>query len=152
MDVFYLDENLELNAQYYCDKHVPKLIVEEAQLLCSVHWMNGCEAPYKLTHKNHPCSVWVRESLSNYLWLVDFTKALYKEYTYRYEKRHKTEDIIDWLSEHLPNIKDIGLTELPKRMDEQYKRDSVIESYREYYRHGKAHLHSWKKRNKPEWL
>jgi hypothetical protein len=152
MNIFYFDSDIELNAQYHCDRHCIKMILEQSQLLCSAHWLNNSQAPYKLTHKNHPCSIWTRASLSNYIWLVKMTKALCKEYTYRYGRRHKTEDIVDWCSSNLPPIEDIGLTERPQCMDEQYKRDSVVESYREYYRSGKAHLHSWKSRDIPSWI
>lgn len=33
MNIFYLDHNMERCAQYHCDKHVVKMIVEYAQLL-----------------------------------------------------------------------------------------------------------------------
>jgi len=152
MNIFYLDENLELNAQYHCDRHILKMCIEQNQLLSAAHLMNGSEAPYKLTHKNHPCAIWTRASLSNYMWLCNSTLALCKEYTFRYGKIHKSEEVANWHLNHLPLIQDIGITERPKCMDEIYKRDSVIESYREYYRLGKSHLHSWKKRDKPEWF
>ena len=152
MNIFYLDENLELNARHHVDKHVVKMITEQNQLLSSVHLLNGSKAPYKLTHKNHPCAVWARESLYNYVWLCYSTLALCKEYTYRYGKIHKGEAVANWHLLHLPKIQNIGLTERPKCMDKRYKRDTVIESYREYYIVGKAHLHSWKKREYPEWI
>lgn len=152
MNIFYLDSDLVLNAQYHVDKHVVKMITEQNSLLSSVHLLSGSEAPYKLTHKNHPCAIWVRESISNYIWLCYSTLALCKEYTFRYVKIHKGEAIANWHLNHLPYIQNISLTERPKCMDEIYKRDTVIESYREYYRSDKSHLHSWKKREKPEWL
>jgi hypothetical protein len=37
MNVFFLDENPKLSAQYHVDKHVVKMILETAQLLCGVH-------------------------------------------------------------------------------------------------------------------
>lgn len=30
--------------------------------------------------------------------------------------------------------------------------DWAIKNYREYYRNGKSHLYSWKRRQKPEWI
>ena len=39
---------------------------------------------------NHPCSIWVRESLDNYEWLYDLAHELNKEYGFRYTgKSHK---------------------------------------------------------------
>jgi hypothetical protein len=46
MNIFYLDDNLELNAEYHVDKHCIKMIVEQTQLLCSVHWLNNSQAPF----------------------------------------------------------------------------------------------------------
>jgi hypothetical protein len=70
MNIFFLDENPTLSAKYHVDKHVVKMILETAQLLCSVHHVTDQvtdQVPYKLSHKNHPCAIWARESLSNYL-------------------------------------------------------------------------------------
>lgn len=72
MNIFILDTNPKIAAQYHVDKHVVKMILETAQLLCSAHWLNGSEAPYKLTHKNHPCAIWTRECVENYNWLCIF--------------------------------------------------------------------------------
>jgi len=63
MNIFFLDFDTEKCAKYHCDKHVVKMILETAQLLCGTHWVIGSEAPYKLSHKNHPCAIWTRESL-----------------------------------------------------------------------------------------
>lgn len=35
MNIFYLDRNPKLAAQYHCDRHVVKMILESAQLLCT---------------------------------------------------------------------------------------------------------------------
>jgi len=100
--------------------------------------------PYKLTHKNHPCAVWVRESLDNYKWLVILGKELCKEYTYRYGKIHKCEAYIDSLSENVPPLESIGFTKPAQAMPDEYKGRSSIKAYRRYYTNGKRHLHSWK--------
>jgi len=51
-----------------------------------------------------------------------------------------------------PSLPDIGLTQLPKCMPDEYKVDSVIQSYRNYYNGEKKHLFDWKNRNKPNWI
>lgn len=152
MNIFYLDENVEKCAQYHCDKHVVKMILESAQLLCSAHWVNSKEAPYKLSHKNHPCAIWVRESFSNYKYLCDLGLELCKEYTYRYGKRHKSQDVIEWCVTNNVNICDKGFTEPPKAMGDEFKVKDVIESYRNYYRLAKKEFATWKNRNIPEWF
>jgi hypothetical protein len=152
MNIFFLDFDTKKCAEYHCDKHVVKMILETAQLLCSTHWVIGSEAPYKLSHKNHPCSIWVRESLSNYLYLCDLGLELCEEYTYRYGKRHKSQDVIEWCLTNKPNISDTEFTEPPKAMPDEYKVNNVVESYRNYYIGAKKDFAKWKNRNIPEWF
>ena len=93
----------------------------------------------KLTHKNHPSAVWTRTSLSNYNWLLELTKELCKEYTFRYEKIHKCEtEYLQTLEDNKPDIKDIGLTLPNQAMPDTYKIETnniedVVEAYRQYY-------------------
>jgi hypothetical protein len=155
MNIFFLDENPTLSAQYHVDKHVVKMILETAQLLCSVHHVTEQvteQVPYKLSHKNHPCAVWARQSLSNYLYLCELGLELGKEYTHRYGKRHKSIDVINWCIINKPNIPDIGFTTPAMAMPDEFKVDSVVESYRNYYMGAKISLASWKNREKPKWF
>jgi len=152
MNIFYLDEDPKLCAQYHCDKHVCKMIIEGVQLLSTAHWMTGGEAPYKKTHVNHPSNKWVRESLSNYVWLCDMTMELCKEYTHRYGKRHKTQQHLEWCMVNLPNIEDKGFTEIPQAMPYECKRENPIDGYRNYYNVEKAYMCKWKNREIPEWF
>ena len=155
MNIFFLDENPTLSAQYHVDKHVVKMILETAQLLCSVHHVTDQDTdqvPYKLSHKNHPCAVWARQSLSNYLYLCELGLELGKEYTYRYGKRHKSIEVIEWCIVNKPNIPDIGFTTPAMAMPDEFKVDSVVESYRNYYMGAKISLASWKNREKPFWF
>ena len=121
------------------------MILETAQLLCGVHWSVGSEAPYKLSHKNHPCSIWTRECIENYVWLCDLGIELCKEYTHRYGKTHKSQEIIEWCMTNLPNIKENGyITPFALAMPDEYKVDSPTESYRNYYRGAKTSFAVWK--------
>ena len=114
MNIFILDYDVKKCAQYHVDKHVVKMILETSQILCGVHHMSLLEPyrlptstldiPYKLSHKNHPCSIWSRESLTNYLYLCELGLELCVEYTYRYGKRHKSQDVIEWCITNQPNI------------------------------------------------
>ena len=154
MNIFVLDENPNVCAQYHCDKHVVKMILETAQLLCGAHWTIGSEAPYKLSHKNHPCSIWVRECVENYIWLCDLGIELCKEYTYRYGKKHKSQEIIEWCMVNIPKLKENGsMTKFALAMPDEYKVDySVVESYRNYYRGAKTSFAVWKNRDVPVWF
>jgi len=139
-------------AKHHCDKHVVKMILESAQILSSAHWVLGGEAPYRLTHKNHPCCKWVRISLSNYRWLGELALALCYEYTYRYNKIHKTQEKIEWLMKNEPPIEDIGFTDPPQAMPEEYKDKNIVTAYQRYYIKEKSYFAKWKYSITPDWF
>ena len=113
---------------------------------------NTIDVPYRLSHKNHPCAIWARESLTNYLLLCELGLELSYEYTHRYGKKHKSQEIIEWCVTNLPNIPDTGFSNPPKAMPDEYKVDDVVESYRNYYLGAKKSFLSWKNREVPEWV
>ena len=153
MNIFVLDFDPQKAAQYHCDKHVIKMILESAQLLSTCNRYFGLDEGYKSTHLNHPCSKWVRESLDNYMWLVSLGYYLNEEYKYRYNKtiNHKSMDVILGLSvpEKLP---DIGPTAFAQAMPDEYKSIDTVESYRAYYIIEKRDILTYTKREAPEWL
>jgi Pyrimidine dimer DNA glycosylase len=151
MNIFVLDLDPVVAASYYIDKHCVKMPLEIAQMLCTAINLQGNETPYKPTHKNHPCSVWLRESLSNWNWLVLHGIAVAEEYTRRFGKRHKSQDVIDWCAEHLPKLNDIGLTKFAQAMPDEYRNDNVVLAYRNYYIGGKSQIATWKT-NVPDWF
>lgn len=151
MNIFILDYDLRKCAKYHNDKHVVKMILETAQLLCSAHWEKGSEAPYKKTHSNHPCAVWTRESKQNYIWLCKLGLQLCKEFEFRRKKKHKTKEVILWCIRNVPKLDNIGLTEFTLAMPDECKEKDAVESYRNYYKKEKRHLAVWSKRNKPYW-
>lgn len=111
------------------------------------------QPPWSLTHVNHPCSVWTRETVSNYFWHARLMKSLLEEYTHRYEKKHKSEAVWKWLNKNLPpKIFDAPLTDHPICMPEDYKiSENPVECYREYYLKDKVRFAKWKKGNIPKW-
>ena len=155
MNIFVLDSDPIKCSQYHCDKHVVKMILETTQLLCNVHHVVGTDLdiPYRLTHKNHPCSIWARECIENYVWICDLGLELCKEYTYRYGKRHKSQDVIEWCIENQPTLRENGdLTDFALAMPDECKIGDAVESYREYYIVEKANMAEWKNRETPEWF
>lgn len=154
MNIFFLDNNPKQCAIYHNNKHCIKQLLESSQLLCGVHHVVGTQTdiPYRLSHKNHPCSIWARESLSNYLYLCELGLELCNEYTYRYGKRHKSLEVIMWCISNRPNIPDIGFTEPARAMPEEYKVKSVVQSYRNYYIGAKSGFANWKNREVPFWF
>tara|TARA_R100001443_G_scaffold117434_2_gene142614 strand:+ start:3075 stop:3536 length:462 start_codon:yes stop_codon:yes gene_type:complete len=149
VNIFILDKCPIKSAQQSCDKHVVKMILESAQLLCSVYEKNT--APYKRTHYNHPCSIWVRESIDNFNWLITHAYALCEEYTKRYNKTHKSKAVIEWCENNKPNIPSIGLTKFAQAMPEEYKNKNVVKAYRDYYIGEKSHIATWKTQV-PKWF
>ena len=150
MNIFKLDESPVVSAKYACDKHVVKMILESAQMLCAVH-PEGT-APYKRSFYNHPCTKWVRESARNYEWLLLHAYALCEEYTRRYGKVHKTEAVIEWCDNHRPELPNTERTKQPTCMPDYCKTESVVESYRKYYINEKAKFAKWKDGNIPSWF
>lgn len=96
MNIFVTSKCPIESAQALDDKRVVKMVLESAQMLCTaLNEITGKQiAPYKSTHKNHPCNVWLRHNYSNWEWLHDHFLALCSEYTKRYGKTHKCEGII----------------------------------------------------------
>jgi hypothetical protein len=131
MNIFILDENPVKAAKMQCDKHVVKMIIESAQMLCTTHryldgkewidyskngrkitrWDHWTDPPmessnrpmlYKSVMINHPCTIWTCESWDNYYWHVEHALELCAEYTRRYRKVHATEKIIRWCKKYAP--------------------------------------------------
>ena len=156
MNIFILDTDPKLCAEYHNNKHVVKMILETAQLLCGVHHVteSDLDIPYKLSHKNHPCSIWVRESLENYYWLCELGLELGKQYTLRYGKVHKSVSIIEWCIMNEPKLKlDVGFrTPFKLAMPDECKTDGVVNSYRKYYMIEKRNIADWKVVNTPHWF
>ena len=158
MNIFYLDRNPIVAAQMMCDKHVIKMILESAQMLSTAHRvLDGDEhadnvGMYKMTHKNHPSTIWVRANSENYDWLQEHMEALLTEYTHRYGKRHATERLIHSLWEHPKNITHDDFTDPPQCMPDYCKGDDAVSAYQNYYIMEKSDFATWKRRDRPEWF
>jgi|TARA_Y100000593_G_scaffold83638_1_gene157833 hypothetical protein len=152
MNIFVVDKDPKRSAQELCDKHVVKMILESAQMLCAV-FPNG-DAPYKRAFYNHPCTKWARESKENYKWLLDHANAMCGEYTRRYGKIHKSSDIIKWCGFNYDklNLPSKGLTPFAQAMPEQYKNNCAVAAYRAYYNGEKAYFATWRTRKTPDWF
>ena len=161
MNIFILSENKEICAQYHCDSHIVKMPTETAQILSFAYYHNDLwdnTIPefimgFGKTHDKHPCSLWVRRSLSNSIYAAELGLELYNEYQYRYNKPDKhtrVKKIFDFCIENPPNISDIGLTEFVCAVKPEYMiSDNPIENYRFSYKEDKKHLHRWTKREIP---
>jgi hypothetical protein len=183
MNIFYLDPDPTLCSQYHNNRHLIKMILEYGQLLSTAHrFLDGTVVNtlsasgrkttkyilnddresilYSATHINHPSAVWVRQSLSNYMWLSHLLVELCKEYTYRYGKVHKAEreGLVSMILNRTPeNIANGPFTEPTPAMPDVVKvANDSIASYRNYYIQNKQHLASWSgkinSREVPSWF
>jgi len=145
MNIFILDQNPKIAATMLCDKHVVKMIVETAQMLCTIaRDLGHAAAPYKSTHKNHPCTLWAAKSRENWDWLLEHGIEMSAEYTRRYGRVHKSLAVIHWCS-NIPNPpKSSILTPFAQAMPIQYKNDCAVTAYRDYYAGEKSGFAKWK--------
>jgi len=152
MNIFILDNDKTMSAQYHADKHLVKMILEQTQILSSAYYFTEFipVGIYKLTHANHPCCKWARENKQNWLWLKEMTEELCKEFEYRYGKTHKCFSVLKIMPE--PMIIDGELTPFAQAMPDQYKNANAVIAYRNYYIGEKSHLFVWKKREVPNWI
>jgi hypothetical protein len=151
MNIFVVDENPATAAQQLCDKHVVKMILETAQMLCTVAHEHGFDAPYRKTHPKHPCTLWAGKTGDNWSWLLQHGLAMCAEYTRRYGRVHKSEEVIMWCA-RLP-IQFAGarhLTPFAQAMPEQYRNPCAVTAYRAYYHGEKANFATWKS-EVPQW-
>ena len=137
MNIFYLDKCPEKAARLQYNKHVVKMILESAQMLCTAHHCimgEDANVPYKVAHRNHPSTIWARQSGENYTWLYRHMMELGREYERRYGKKHlsiiKCEDPLSILP---GGILETGLTEMPQCMPDEYKDKCSIKAYWNYY-------------------
>ena len=171
MNFFLLSRYFKKNAKYHCNRHCVKMILELCQLLYAAAHVGGAplddlkHKPYKLTHKWHPTSIWVRKSRHNWNYTMKFAVELCAEYTRRYGKVHSCEKHFVQLAEigYYPPmetrpiknvcgvIKGTKCTPFPLAMPEDcvvYKNGNAdpVKSYRTYYM---VKCKDWKKKGRP---
>ena len=146
MNIFILDRDPLVSAQYHADKHCGKMILESAQMLSTV--LGG---PYRPTHQKHPCTLWVAKSRQNAVWLCTLAMGLNAEWRDRYghTRNHKSWEVIAPLWEKTYTLPDEGLTPFILAMPDEYKTEDPVESYRAYYR-SKTFV-KWERGPTPDW-
>ena len=141
MNIFYLDKCPDKAARLQYNKHVVKMILESAQMLCTAHHhyaerheINADYIPYKKAHYNHPSTIWVRENCENYAWLYRHMLALGEEYNKRYGKTHLSiTKCKEPLSKTPPDMPWLGFTQPPQCMPDEYKDECSVQAYWNYY-------------------
>ena len=135
MNIFVLNENPELAARDYCNKHLPKMTVEMLQMLGSAVIRHGATpdmmpltkkgTPLKGGYHNHPCTRWVGDSSDNYVWTVRHALEICKEYTNKYNKIHFCEAGIRHLSSMVKLIPEGNRTHFALAMPDKYRPNHI---------------------------
>ena len=153
MNIFVVDTDPEVAACQLCDKHVVKMVLETAQMLCTVAHQNGFDgAPYKVAHPKHPCTLWAGKSAANWQWLLDHGLAMCEEYTRRYGRVHKSQAVIEWCARLPIKFNDKEQTPFAQAMPVQYKNPCAVTAYRAYYHGEKAGFATWKSETPAWWM
>lgn len=158
MNIFYLHHAAPLAAKMHCDVHVVKMILETAQILCTVHHIhgNGEAVPYKPTHQRHPSVLWAAESKAQYDWLQHLGHHLCYEYALRYGRRHACEVHINGCLRMPPAALMAGKftwREPPQAMPEECRIEGdAVNAYRKYYQKYKAQFAKWRLGGVPAWM
>tara|TARA_R100000995_G_scaffold66989_1_gene35695 strand:- start:200 stop:778 length:579 start_codon:yes stop_codon:yes gene_type:complete len=165
MNIFVLHEDATEAAYYMLDKHIVKMPTETMQMMCTNLNHLGYEGwlPMKSVMLNHPSTIWMRQSLGNWLWCIEHLEAMLNNYTHTYDRTHMVEkhwdkmsdDVYEFL-EHEYCVKindDVLVTRTPfaMAMPDKYKNDDVVKAYRDYYLGDKWEFATWKARRKPDW-
>ena len=178
MNVFYLDRDPVVSAEYHCDAHLRKMLIEYAQMLSTAHWLSTSDDDieramnsklYKPTHVKHPSSLWTRSHPWAYGYVFTMWSTMQLIYLERYGKEHGSIRLQPSLTIiPQPLVKDyVELDEEtckppPMCFGEDYKHiktgklpyshDHVVDAYREYYRQAKSRFATWGKgRALPKW-
>ena len=176
MQVFRLDRNITVSAQYMSDMHIPKIATEAAQIVSAAVLT---KLPYesaddlglfKLSHPHHPLVKWAAKGYGNFLWLHAVVQSICDEWRFRRgpDKFTRAESVVNRAVELAENLfpNRSTLDDYPYCMPEQYCDDDIIASYRRYYAAEKRGYWrktrfpgelmwvpaTWGRRGKPEWM
>lgn len=146
VNVFAVDRDPVRAARALCDRHVVKMTVESAQILCTAARARlGQRAPYRPTHADHPCVGWVVATRANWEWLVRHGLALADEYERRFGRVHSSRTVIARMASRGPPPS-AGRRRQPfaQVMPERYRGRDAVSAYRRYYVAEKARFATWK--------
>ena len=174
MNIFVLDENPIRASEMMCDKHIPKMVVESAQMMASALRRHGATdeqmpltksgTPYKGGYKHHPCTVWAGDSWHNFDWLANHAIGLLVEYYMRFGKEHACNEAIGQMNGMSWRLPEGRLTSFALAMPDEYRPrgssddvlymeaegDDAVQAYRAYY-HAKTFAKWEKGTPAPDW-
>lgn len=114
-------------------------------------------------YANHPCTVWVKESLGNFFWLINHAMAMFNERDFRWpdSPAHFTRQFIIWCHDnydrvvhcHLKSLTEFAVAINPESKCRQVRDFDKLDVYRQYQLYIKMDkdFATWTKRPKPSW-
>ena len=150
MNIFFLHRDPQWAANALCDKHVPKMLLESAQMLSTAVHQHQSEfqkklcdeekkvtpnSLYKSAYPNHPMTKWVGFNRDCFRWALENAVFISQEYCKRFKKLHKSSAVINTIydNNYIDDIPDGFFKEPPQCMPDEYKCDDYIQSYKNYY-------------------
>lgn len=160
MNIFVLDRNPQVAAEYLCNEHVIKMLTESVQMIATTSILLGGESPpkkngdpYKISHQWHPCTKWVMDSRDNWEWLVAHALGIAGEFRKRYGKEHAGERSLMYAISHCTAPAERGMTPFALCMPPEYKHRDAVVAYRQFYLGEKSRFAAWEPRaTTPEWF
>ena len=155
MNIFFVHRDPAIAAQMLHDKHVVKMILETAQILSTAAIRHGAPADglYKPTHENHPSVRWAGDVVGNFAWLSLHGTALCREYSRRFGKIHKSQEVVLSCIARGRVLPAGDMTDPPQCMPEEYKiPGDPVGGYRRYYLGAKVQQSRWTRRPVPRFV
>lgn len=178
MNIFATDECPYASAQALDDKRINKMLTESVQMLSTATYImnrprwdelqswnedaphDGGKYVFKPTHANHPCNVWVRASMDNFLWLHRYAAILHILFQEKSQKKHRSAFCLSWIEGTALKLPYIGRTPFcnaARNSDLGFDFAHITpttEAYRLYlnarWPHDKL-APTWKERKRPDW-
>ena len=179
MNIFFLHKDPQWAANALCDKHVPKMLLESAQMLSTAVHQHQSEfqkklcdeekkvipnSLYKSAYPNHPMTKWVGFNRDCFRWALENAVFISQEYCKRFKKLHKSSRIINNIYDNnyiddIPegysmkyNKFNMSITEPPQCMPDEYKDKDYVIAYRKYYQGAKSYFAKWERGvSAPDW-
>jgi hypothetical protein len=158
MNIFVLDSDAKKAARSLSDRHVVKMILESAQMMSAVAYRYGHEGLYKLTHKNHPCTLWAGNRYENWHWLYEHANEMDEEKKRRFGSSHKSIAVVNYHFSlgHGPEKDGKAIEPFAQAMPVQYRNDDAVIAYRDFYLNEKQFAKDlkrpkWTNTSPPEW-
>lgn len=151
LNLYILDDDPTAAAKSLCDRHVARMPLELAQIICTIANQQNINAPYTVDLGHPPCILWAREAESNWQWLLSYADSACKEYTARYHRVHPSQEVVEWAQKIDIGLPPGPITPPPLTVPAKYQGTSTVWSYRSFYARELVTAEAWKKGAHPRW-